>query len=177
MNWEALGAIGEIAGAIGVIVTLLYLSAQIRESNRSARHTGTQEILNQALTGIRQQSIDPDGWNLWIRGHMADPSLTPEELSRFRVTVMQNVMIWERAFYLRSEGRIDESLWDTLKRHRSQIIMSKGFKAYFDDRKHLFSDGFRVLIEKEIEDAADQQWSPQGVEEAKSAFATASGGE
>ena len=30
MNWEALGAIGELAGAIGVVGTLVYLTVQIR---------------------------------------------------------------------------------------------------------------------------------------------------
>ncbi len=30
MNWEAIGAVGEVLGAIGVIVTLGYLAVQIR---------------------------------------------------------------------------------------------------------------------------------------------------
>ena len=34
MNWEAIGAIGEVIGALGVIFTLIYLASQIRQSNR-----------------------------------------------------------------------------------------------------------------------------------------------
>ena len=34
MNWEALGAIGELLGAAGVIATLGYLAFQIRQNNR-----------------------------------------------------------------------------------------------------------------------------------------------
>ena len=34
MNWEALGAIGETVGAIGVILTLGYLALQIRQNSR-----------------------------------------------------------------------------------------------------------------------------------------------
>lgn len=37
MNWDALGAIGEMLGAIGVIATLLYLSVQIRQNTRAIR--------------------------------------------------------------------------------------------------------------------------------------------
>ena len=33
MNWEMLGAIGELLGAAGVIFTLAYLALQIRQSN------------------------------------------------------------------------------------------------------------------------------------------------
>jgi hypothetical protein len=35
MNWEAIGAVGEVAGAIGVIATLLYLTIQIRASSQA----------------------------------------------------------------------------------------------------------------------------------------------
>ncbi|MBM89375.1 MAG: hypothetical protein CMQ41_13465 [Gammaproteobacteria bacterium] len=34
MNWEALGAIGEIIGAAAVLATLFYLAAQIKTQNR-----------------------------------------------------------------------------------------------------------------------------------------------
>jgi len=36
MNWDAIGALGEIIGAIAVLATLLYLAQQIRQSNRSS---------------------------------------------------------------------------------------------------------------------------------------------
>ena len=34
MNWEAIGAIGEILGAAGVIVSVTYLAIQIRQNTR-----------------------------------------------------------------------------------------------------------------------------------------------
>ncbi len=43
MNWERIGAIGEIVGAIAFVATLLYLSAQIRQANRATRSESIQE--------------------------------------------------------------------------------------------------------------------------------------
>lgn len=37
MNWDAIGAIAELAAALGVIISLLYLAAQIRASNESSK--------------------------------------------------------------------------------------------------------------------------------------------
>ena len=34
-NWEAIGAVGEILGALVVVATLLYLAAQVRESRKA----------------------------------------------------------------------------------------------------------------------------------------------
>ena len=39
MNWEAIGAVGEVAGAIGVIVTLAFLATQIRQNTTVAKAT------------------------------------------------------------------------------------------------------------------------------------------
>jgi len=36
-NWDALGAIGEIAGAIAVLVTLIYLAIQIKDNSELAK--------------------------------------------------------------------------------------------------------------------------------------------
>ena len=52
MNWEAIGAIGEIVGAIAVILTLVYLASQVRyaknatlDQNRLTRSSAIREIL------------------------------------------------------------------------------------------------------------------------------------
>ena len=43
MNWEAIGAIGEIVGALAVVTTLLYLSVQIRESRKVSVAEGSSK--------------------------------------------------------------------------------------------------------------------------------------
>lgn len=47
MNWEAWGAIGEIAGAIAVFVTLAYLAVQVRQTNKMARFETIREVMGQ----------------------------------------------------------------------------------------------------------------------------------
>ena len=44
MNWDAIGAIGEIVGALAVVISLMYLAAQIRTSNAAAKQAAMQEI-------------------------------------------------------------------------------------------------------------------------------------
>ena len=36
MDWTAVGAVGEVVGAVAVVATLLYLSLQVREGNKQA---------------------------------------------------------------------------------------------------------------------------------------------
>ena len=44
MNWDAISAIAETMAAVGVIVTLIYLAAQIRESNRTNTAVALQQL-------------------------------------------------------------------------------------------------------------------------------------
>jgi len=37
MNWEAIGAIGDFVSGLAVLVALLYLAAQLRQSQREVR--------------------------------------------------------------------------------------------------------------------------------------------
>jgi hypothetical protein len=39
MNWDAMGALAELAGALGVILTLIYLSSQLRQNTKALRST------------------------------------------------------------------------------------------------------------------------------------------
>ena len=44
MNWEALGALGETIGGLIVIATVVYLSRQIRESNKHAKAEAERDV-------------------------------------------------------------------------------------------------------------------------------------
>ncbi len=47
MNWEAISAIGEIVGALAVVITLVYLAIQIREQNRESRAAAIDSLSQQ----------------------------------------------------------------------------------------------------------------------------------
>jgi hypothetical protein len=54
MNWEAIGAVGEILGAIAVFASLMYLARQIRASDATSRSQMEAELGKRAF-----QAYDP----------------------------------------------------------------------------------------------------------------------
>ena len=58
MNWDALGAMAEAIGALLVIASLVYLSIQVRQSNKEAEASA--------------QSTWISGWNEAIKGWIKD---------------------------------------------------------------------------------------------------------
>ena len=51
MNWDATGAIGELIGALAVVLSLLYLARQIRHSSKMAEDTAFRDV----FTGVTAQ--------------------------------------------------------------------------------------------------------------------------
>ena len=52
MNWEAIGATGEILGAIGVIVTVAYLATQMKQNTRALR-SGSLQTYRTEVTALQ----------------------------------------------------------------------------------------------------------------------------
>ena len=50
MNWEAVGAVGEIVGAIAVVITLIYLARQMRQNSSALRSTTAQSANEMAFS-------------------------------------------------------------------------------------------------------------------------------
>ena len=71
MNWEAIGAIGEIVGALAVVLTLVYLAYQVRyaktatvDQNRLTRSTAIREIINTMITNEELRVGQMKNWGL-----------------------------------------------------------------------------------------------------------------
>ena len=84
MNWDALGAIGEIIGAIAVVITLGFLAIQIRYSTRSMDESNRL----QRATAIDRHA---DSVNRW-RGSLSEN----EDLARIWLAEIRRASCRER---------------------------------------------------------------------------------
>ena len=68
MNWDAIGAVGEIVGAIAVVLTLIYLAVQVRHS---------RELLEESKKiALGQISQGNASFRLELQRYWAQPHLT-----------------------------------------------------------------------------------------------------
>ena len=52
MNWQAIGAAGEVLGAIAVLLTLIYLTLQIRQNTKATRLQTAQATHQFSADGV-----------------------------------------------------------------------------------------------------------------------------
>src|SRR5207247_5703722 len=57
MNWDMISAVGQMLGAVGVIISIVYLAAQIRNQNKESRKSAcSDECFNDALERFEQNA-------------------------------------------------------------------------------------------------------------------------
>lgn len=88
MNWEAIGAMGEVVGVIAVIVTLLFLSNQIRQSNKLGRAEAERDWFSTWHGLVREAMDSEESVELFRRGLCEYSSMTPNQRAVFSTRVL-----------------------------------------------------------------------------------------
>ena len=107
MNWDALGAIGETFGAAAVLITLLYLAAQVRQSNVMASFETAREIMAQFNDLNRLYATDSSIRQVLLK----DDELSIEEDEQLYTYADMYCNAWATAQFAFNQGQIDEVLY------------------------------------------------------------------
>ncbi len=107
MNWDAIGAIGEILGATAVLITLVYLATQVRRSNELAYFNGAKEIINQFNDLNRLVATD----STLRQVLMKTDELTAEEVEQIYNFAMMFCNVWLSAQSAHDNGQLDTSTY------------------------------------------------------------------
>ena len=100
MNWEALGAVAELLGAIGVIVTLLYLSRQINHNSKQLEGSSTIAVHNYLRTLTEEVAANPSLWATVRKANLDWVSLSEDERSLASLYFIKEAGFWEMAYRL-----------------------------------------------------------------------------
>jgi hypothetical protein len=142
MNIQDWGAVGEIVGAIGVLVTLIYLARQIRHSSDVAKvasyHQGIGQIVESAMA--------PDFSTLAVKIENGEP-LSPEEQMRADTLTSAFIFGHEILLHLYRQRQIDEVLWENIISNNSGYLTSKMMLPVLHARPGVLSKELSRLVE------------------------------
>jgi hypothetical protein len=142
MNWDAAGAIGEIVGAAAVVISLIYLAAQIRTQNAEARLAAVREIsvgFRNALTTFTHGDLG----ELFARANEDYDSLTNGELIRLISALYPMFRVWEEAYIQFERGRLEPRIWEPITRQFGSYFGYPAFERVWHIRKQHMDKSFR----------------------------------
>lgn len=110
---------GEVAGAIAVVLTLFYLSRQIRHSADVSKVSSYHEAISQ----IVESAKDPDFARFTYKFSINEP-LTPEEEIKADILATLFIYSHEILLHLYQTDQVDETLWDNIMDNNQSYLVS-----------------------------------------------------
>jgi hypothetical protein len=155
MNWEAIGAIGEVLGAIGVIVTLGYLATQVRQNSRSVRSSTRQAISTNQFQAGFQLAATPDLRAAFIRWQNGQPASNPDEALCDDMIIRATMRAFENQFHQHADGTFSDDVWAGYSEYIRRTLLSPRFPNFWATNRRLYSTSFARFIESQAPETSD----------------------
>ena len=160
INWEALGAIASLLAAIGVIVTLIYLSIQIRQNTKAVRSSSIQNLVQNfsttAQAAVENEHVVP----LLLKGNDGADTLTEVERARLHFWFIMTFRRFEGVYFQRDLGIVDADVIDGFERSHLAVLASKGAQEWWATSKGIFNSGFVRYVEQLLESSPPKTLHP-----------------
>ena len=152
MNWDAMGALGEIVGALAVVLSLVYLAVQVRENTRALRRAATGE----AVAAVREWShrlIDNPSINqLFRKGLEGMENLSADERARFVALLFNFFKTFEHLHYQYAEGGLDPEVWVGWEHVGRAYLTTSGGQQLYGERRQCFNPKFQDWLDALVPD-------------------------
>ena len=162
MNWDAIGAIGEIVGALAVVVSLVYLAVQVRAQIAESRETTTQLVAESFRRSGNIIAGDPNMAEIFIKARETESGLTEAELVQLYGGIAQTFRFWEEAHRLYKRDRIDADMWDGMqKQFAAAMATGPVFQRVWEARRDYYNRDFQVYVDS-LDQIEPLRWSDAG---------------
>lgn len=146
MNWNALGAIADLSSAVAVVVSLLYVAAQLKASTRQVRQDAGRDLAARVSDTSLAVAADPELGRLLVQGGANPEALSPGDQARFRALMNSLFRGFEQQYLLRREGALDDESWGAVERMIRDWMALPGLQVYFRDRGDWYTTSFLEYV-------------------------------
>ena len=163
MDWDAIGALGELIGAVAVVATLVYLSSQLRQNTKALRSSTWQAIQSSEHEYDMHLNRDTELLDIVIRGNKGREFLKSDiERLRFEISQKQLLDQFHNLHYQYELGMIDEDWWQSWMLQFREAFMWPGFREVAEARRLLLRPSFQTIVDdllKEQRADSPTSWS------------------
>jgi len=148
MNLSDLANLGQIIGAIAVVISLIYLALQIRQNTKAVRSSAIENLVH-SLAATAQAAVENEHMvPLMLKANAEPDSLTEEERVRMHFWFIMTFRRFEGVYFQRDLGLVDAAVTEGFERSHLSILASKSGKVWWANAKEIFNSGFVSYVEE-----------------------------
>jgi len=150
MNLNDLANLGQIIGAVAVVISLFYVASQIRQNTNAVRSATVQTVHEHFAKWYHLVAADDELAKIVANGLRDYTSLSEAERVRFVATFMAFLSYSQNAFLKWRQGLLASPLWLGWELVIMNLVCAPGGKAFWKDRAYMFGDEFRKYIDDDL---------------------------
>jgi len=162
-----IASIAEIIGAVAIVLSLIFVGVQLKDSTRATRSATANEAISTLTAWYAEIGTDEQTSSLFWNA-MADPEArTPEEWFQFTMVFHGIMLTFQNSFYLANEGTLDEEIHQSMTEVLVGVKDQPGLRRYWGQRKSIFYRDFQdyvdsiLAVERRVSDGIYKDMDPQ----------------
>ena len=125
MNWEAIGAMGEIVGALAVVASLLYLAQQTKANAAALRANAAwdaEKVFADINHSIARDPVFTELLSRAIKPDSTDNDFTETELAQVHYQIRSTLQNMQAQHALWKEGALSDEYWERRRSWTSSLV-------------------------------------------------------
>jgi hypothetical protein len=141
MSLNDLANIGQVIGAIAVVISLIYVALQIRQNTNAVRSATVQTVHEHFAKWYHLVAADDELAQIVATGLRDYESLSEKQRVRFIAAFMSFLSYSQNAFLKWRQGLLASPLWLAWEQVMMNLFGAPGGKAFWKDRAYMFGRG------------------------------------
>ena len=148
MNWDAIGAIAESLGALAVIISLIYLAAQVRQTRVQLRAQAEDNLISRTFDAF-SPVYDDQNAQIFRKGLQDPDSLNEDEAFVFRLLMDRQRGAFATTVLRKANSSISTVLCERLIANYQELFLhTPGGRAWLEQARNSMSKRELEELEK-----------------------------
>lgn len=147
MTLQDLGNLGEFVGAIGVVVSLVYLARQMIHNTASVKAASYNSMVENSIRLLEHAFRDSEFADFLARAEADPAKLTAAEHVRWDAYMTAVFRHFGNMQYAHRVGTLDDQMWLSYRSTLKADLRTASWAAWFQDHRHLFSSGLGQAVD------------------------------
>ena len=147
MNWEAIGATGELIGALAVVITLIYVGVQVRHSAGAVRSAAANDASVAMQNWYLEMGSNRQASDIWFNAMTSPEPLSTHDEFQFMMSMHAVLLGMQNSYFLSQEGTLDAEFQEAITTAIVAVKNLPGMDRYWRQRRGFFHTGFAQYID------------------------------
>ena len=153
MTLADLAALGSLVSGFAVLASLVYLSLQVRQTERNQRALMNQGVISRGVS-VGIYFTEPNVCNVWTRVLSGETEFAPSEIYQLNMSMRIQLLNLQDAFVQHSAGLIDNITFENALNITSSNMAQPIYRALWFRNRDTYAPGMRELVDRLIRQTA-----------------------